>query len=130
LNLTSRFLHPVVDRLRFAVLGLSRSTAVPLGSLQKEYQMAISDHFDTVQEIYIGFYQRPADPAGLRYWSEQIEAAGGDAAAVIDAFANSEEAGDVHGDINQDTIGGVIDAIYNALFDRAPEPAGKAYLEA
>lgn len=92
--------------------------------------MAISDHFDTVQEIYLGFYQRPADPAGLRYWAEQIDAAGGDAAAVIDAFATSAEAQDVYGDINQDTIGGVIDAIYDSLFDRAPDPAGKAYYEA
>jgi len=92
--------------------------------------MAISDHFDTVQEIYIGFYQRPADPAGLTYWAEQIEAAGGDAAAVIDAFATSAEAQDVYGDINQDTIGGVIDAIYDSLFDRVPDPAGKAYYEA
>lgn len=91
--------------------------------------MAISDHFDTVQEIYIGFYQRPADPAGLRYWAEQIDAAGGDAAAVIDAFATSAEAQAVYGDINQDTIGGVIDAIYDSLFNRAPDPAGKAYYE-
>ena len=92
--------------------------------------MAISDHFDTVQEIYIGFYQRPADPAGLKYWAEQIDAAGGDAAAVIDAFATSAEAQDVYGDINQDTIGSVIDAVYNSLFDRVPDPAGKAYYEA
>src|SRR5690606_24859919 len=92
--------------------------------------MAISDHFDTVQEIYIGFYQRPADPAGLTYWAEQIEAAEGNAATVIDAFATSAETHDVYGDINQDTIGGVIDAVYNALFDRAPDPAGKTYYEA
>src|SRR5690606_37108371 len=92
--------------------------------------MAISDHFDTVQEIYIGFYQRPADPAGLTYWAEQIEAAGGNAAAVIDTFASSDETLDVYGEINQDTIGGVIDAVYKALFDRAPDPAGKAFYEA
>lgn len=91
--------------------------------------MAISDHFETVQEIYVGFYQRPADPAGLRYWAEQIEAADGNAAAVIDTFAGSPEARDVYGEINQDTIGDVIDAIYNSLYNRVPDPAGKAFYQ-
>ncbi len=31
--------------------------------------MAYTDYFDEVQSIYIAYYQRPADPAGLRYWA-------------------------------------------------------------
>ena len=30
--------------------------------------MAAAAYFDQIQKIYIAFYQRPADPAGLRYW--------------------------------------------------------------
>ena len=62
-------------------------------------------YFTDVQKIYIAFYQRPADPAGLRYWAQRMEAAGGDQAAVIDAFANSAEATDLYGAINSTTIG-------------------------
>lgn len=100
--------------------------------------MAVADHFDTVQKIYIAFYQRPADPAGLYYWSQRIEVANGDLDAVIDAFANEAEAARLYfpdaaeGETLYDlldatTIGGVIDAIYLALFDRAPDAAGKKF---
>jgi len=88
--------------------------------------MAVADQFDTVQKLFIAFYQRPADPGGLRFWAQRVEAAGNEA-AVIDAFANSAEATDLYGPINSDTIGDVIDGIYQALFNRAPDEAGKAY---
>jgi hypothetical protein len=91
--------------------------------------MAVADHFDTVQKIYIAFYQRPADPAGLRYWAERVEVAGGDTATVINAFANSEEATALYGDITEENIGETITAIYQALFGRAPDAAGLAYYE-
>lgn len=88
--------------------------------------MAVADYFDTVQKIYIAFYQRPADPAGLRYWAQRAEAAGSEA-AVINAFANSAEATDLYGPIDNDTIGDVIDSLYQALFNRAPDEAGKTF---
>lgn len=91
--------------------------------------MAVADHFDTVQKIYIAFYQRPADPAGLRYWAERVEVAGGDTGAVIDAFANSAEAEELYGDITNENIGEAVTAIYQALFGRAPDAAGLAYYE-
>lgn len=89
--------------------------------------MAVSDHFDNVQKIYIAFYQRPADPAGLYYWSQILNGAGGDVGQVIEAFANSEEAGRLYGEITEETIGNVIDQVYQALFNRAPDAAGKQY---
>lgn len=89
--------------------------------------MAVADYFDTVQKIYIAFYQRPADPAGLRYWAQRLDGANGDLAAVIDAFANSDEAQALYGEINEETIGDVIDAIYMALFNRAADEAGKQF---
>jgi len=36
--------------------------------------MAYTDYFSTVQEFYIGFYQRPADPSGLIYWASYLSA--------------------------------------------------------
>jgi hypothetical protein len=100
--------------------------------------MAVADYFDTVQKVYIAFYQRPADPAGLYYWSQRVDAENGNLSAVIDAFANSAEAtrlffptaaeGETLYDLlTEENIGGVIDAIYLALFNRAPDEAGKQF---
>jgi len=87
--------------------------------------MAVADQFETVQKLYIAFYQRPADFAGRQYWAEQVEAQG--LQSVINAFATSDEATALYGEINNDTIGDVIDAIYQAAFGRAADAEGKAY---
>lgn len=89
--------------------------------------MAAAAYFDTVQKIFIAFYQRPADPAGLKYWADRIDAANGDAAAVVSAFATSPEAVTLYGTIDATTIGAVIDKIYLALFNTAPDAAGKKF---
>lgn len=87
--------------------------------------MAVADQFETVQKLYIAFYQRPADFAGRQYWAEQVEAQG--LSSVINAFATSAEATALYGEINSDTIGDVIDAIYQAAFGRAADADGKAW---
>ena len=89
--------------------------------------MAAAQYFDQVQKIFIAFYQRPADPAGLKYWASRVDAAGGDISQVINAFATSPEATDLYGTIDADTIGDVVDAIYMALFNVMPDAAGKAF---
>jgi hypothetical protein len=89
--------------------------------------MAFQDFFDDVQKLYIAYYQRPADPGGLRFWAQRLEAAGGSLAGIIDAFATSAEATALYGTIDASTIGNVIDSIYQALFGRAPDAAGKQF---
>ena len=89
--------------------------------------MAAAAYFETVQKIYIAFYQRPADPAGLKYWAEQINAAGGNPNAVITAFGTSPEATALYGAVTAETIGDVIESIYQAAFNRPADAAGKAY---
>lgn len=89
--------------------------------------MAVADYLDTVQKIYIAFYQRPADPTGLKYWAQRVDAAHGSLSEVIDAFANSAEATSLYGTIDATNIGGVIDAIYAALFNRPADAEGKQF---
>lgn len=89
--------------------------------------MAWQDYIDTVQKVYIAYYQRPGDPAGIRYWAQRLDVQGGDLAAIIDAFANSAESQALYGPIDQTTIGNVIDSIYQALFGRLPDAAGKQW---
>lgn len=94
--------------------------------------MAIADQFEKVQKIYIAFYQRPADAAGLYYWAQRVEAAGGVLTAVIDAFAGEPEAirlYDTNGDdaITLADASGLIDKAFQALFDRPADDAGKKF---
>jgi hypothetical protein len=84
---------------------------------------------DRVQEVYIAYYQRPADPAGLVWWSQQLGGVGGNLSAIIDAFASSDESRELYGVITSQSIRAVINSMYQALFDRQAEPAGLAYYE-
>ena len=89
--------------------------------------MAYTDYLDTVQKVYIGYYQRAADPGGLIYWAAKLDAKAGNLNEIIEAFANSAESTALYGTIDSTNIGDVVDDIYNALFGRVAETAGKAY---
>jgi hypothetical protein len=84
-------------------------------------------YFDTVQKAYIGYYQRPADPAGLLYWAGRLAATNGNLNEIIEAYANSAESQALYGPINSGNISNVINAIYRALFNRDAEPGGLAW---
>jgi len=86
---------------------------------------APSDYYDSVQKVYIGYYQRPADPAGLIYWAGRLDSSGGNLYEVIEAFANSQESQSLYGTINSGNIATVVNNIYLALFGRDAEVAGR-----
>ncbi len=86
--------------------------------------MAYTDYLDTVQKYYIAYYQRPADPQGLRYWAEKLDAANGAVGEIIEAFANSAESTSLYGEITEDNIDSVVTAIYQAAFGRDPDAGG------
>jgi len=74
---------------------------------------------ELIHQMYIAYYQRPADPAGLNYWQAQLSANGGGETgwnAVAAAFANAAESTALYG---TQTLGQKIAAIYVASFERA-----------
>lgn len=83
--------------------------------------MAAADYYTQVQQAYIAYYGRPADPAGLIYWANQLDQAGGNLNSIINAFGNSAEStalyssGNLYTEINQ---------IYLTLFGRSADTAG------
>jgi len=79
---------------------------------------------EAVQKLYVAYFSRPADAAGLTYWEGIVTANGGNTAAVSTAFANSQEYKDTFTGQNQYQI---INTIYMNLFGRPAEPAGLAY---
>lgn len=69
-----------------------------------------------VHQMYIAYYQRPADPEGLQYWVEQLEQ-NGDWTAVSAAFGapENEENQALYGELNREQT---IAAIYQSAFNR------------
>lgn len=78
----------------------------------------------TVNAFYVAFYGRPADPAGLAYWSQQLAQAHGDFSVIKESFANSQEA-TVR--FSSSTAADRVTEIYQQLFNRAPDTAGLSY---
>jgi len=83
-----------------------------------------SSYDSTVNSFYLAFYGRPADPAGLKFWSKQLADNDGDLGAITGFFAASDEAQVRFG---TDTVAERIAEIYQQLFNRAPEATGLAF---
>lgn len=77
-----------------------------------------------IQGAYVAFFNRPADPAGLAYWSLQAAATGGSLAGVINAFSASDEYKSLYGAKSEEEI---VQSIYLNLFGREAETAGVDY---
>lgn len=84
----------------------------------------MATYTDAIQKLYVAYFTRPADAAGLAYWEGVVAAAKGDTSAVSAAFAASTE---YQIEYAQITTGGVIAKIYDNLFGHAPDAAGLAY---
>lgn len=86
---------------------------------------ASTQAIELVQKAYLAYYGRPGDPAGIDYWAQKLDAAGGNwTHEILTAFGNSEEFQSRFGNYADETL--VIN-IYQQLFFRQPEPAGLEY---
>ncbi|WP_374485338.1 DUF4214 domain-containing protein, partial [Zoogloea sp.] len=84
--------------------------------------MPAQDYVNEVQQLYIAYFGRPADYAGLNYWAQQFESASGDASRIVSGFANSPESQALFGPMG--SIQARVTAIYEHVLNRAPDPAG------
>lgn len=85
----------------------------------------MATYTDAIQKLYVAYFSRPADPAGLAYWEGVVTAAKGDTSAVSAAFAASTEYQTEYAQVN---VSGVITQIYQNLFGVVtPDAAGLAY---
>jgi hypothetical protein len=81
-------------------------------------------YYNDIQKLYVAYFNRPADPAGLAFWEGAVEAAKGSTAAVSAAFAGSDEYKAAYA---SKTNAQIVDTVYQNLFGRPAEDAGKAY---
>lgn len=81
-------------------------------------------YYNDIAKLYVAYFNRPADPAGLAYWEGRVEAANGSTAAVSAEFAGSAEYKATYAGMTNEQI---VDKIYQNLFGRPAEDAGKKY---
>ena len=77
----------------------------------------------SIQGIYLAFFGRPADPAGLAYWEEQTQG-GADLSVMLNALAGTEE---YQARFEGMSDAQIITSIYQSLFNRDPEPEGLTF---
>ena len=80
--------------------------------------MATAASIQAVQEAYIAYYGRPGDPAGIDFWAERLDAAGGNTSAMISAFGTSAEASARYASLS---VTDAVNAIYNQVLGRDAE---------
>jgi len=69
-------------------LALLSAALIALSSFSATAQ---DDYDAQVQEMYVAYYGRPADPAGLEWWSGKLNDASGNLSEIIESFGASDE---------------------------------------
>jgi hypothetical protein len=95
--------------------------------------VAFSTTQDKIESLYVGYFSRAADPAGLNYWMSQIDSGANSLAQVAASFSVQPEATARYPYLaNPGTgdSGAFIDQVYQSLFNHAADAAGKAYWQA
>lgn len=109
----------------FAVTILLATLFVSAIARSSEPSDMLDSYDQQVQELYISIYGRPADVAGLNYWSDRIAAAGGDwTADLINDFCNSNEFLERYATLSDEEL---INSFFNQLFNRPADPVGLEY---
>lgn len=73
-----------------------------------------------IQNAYVAFFNRPADVAGLTYWSSYA----GSTADLLNTFAQSTEYKGLYSGLNSTQL---VNAVYQNLFGHTPDVAGLTY---
>jgi hypothetical protein len=86
--------------------------------------MMAATNTTTVEQLYIAYFSRPADPQGLTYWDNVLATDPNGIQQISAAFAGSQEYKDTYAGLDNQ---GVVQAVYHNLFGRAAEQAGVDY---
>ena len=96
------------------------------GATPLSFASSGADYSRQVQEMYVAYYGRPADPGGQQYWANRVAEAGGNLSAIIQEFGTSAEAQSLYGSLPPAEA---ITALYRQLFNRDPDPEGLKYYQ-
>ncbi|NBC49495.1 MAG: DUF4214 domain-containing protein [Gammaproteobacteria bacterium] len=107
-----------------AILPATIACIILLALMPQFASAQLSDQ-ERVQQMYIAYYGRPGDPAGIDYWAARIAAEGGAwTADIVNAFGESAEYTNRFGNLSEQDL---IANLFNQLFNRAVDDAGMAF---
>lgn len=81
----------------------------------------MANYIKEVQQLYVAYYNRPGDPAGLAFWTGIVEQFGGDTSLVSADFASSPEYEATYKGMSNRAV---VDTVYRNLFGREGEKGG------
>ena len=76
---------------------------------------------EIIQKAYIAYYGRPADPAGLKYWTGRLQENGGDLSAIMEEFGNSQEFESRFGEFDDESL---VNNLFQQIIGRDADPDG------
>jgi hypothetical protein len=90
--------------------------------------MATQQQINDIAGLYVAYFDRAPDPAGLQFWIDQLDN-GRDFSTISQDFATSEEAKEIYPflatpDLVSTSPAAFVTSIYANLFGRAPDAAG------
>ncbi|MYM68820.1 DUF4214 domain-containing protein [Pseudoduganella sp. FT55W] len=78
---------------------------------------------ESIQQLYLAYFNRPADAAGLDFWAKSV-AAGTSLATISATFAATPEYKATFNGLSNDQV---VNQIYQNLFNRKPDAGGLKY---
>jgi hypothetical protein len=81
-------------------------------------------YYNEIQKLYVAYFNRPADAAGLAYYEGIVEKANGSTAAISADFAKSAEYKAAYANMSNADI---VNTVYMNLFGHAADDAGKKF---
>lgn len=79
---------------------------------------------DEVTELYLGFFGRAPEPAGLLFWATQVQAGTTSILQVADQFSQSIEFSRQYDGLSAEKV---VTKIYEHVLDRAPDSGGLTF---
>ncbi len=84
----------------------------------------MADFTNAIEKLYVAYFNRPADPAGLAYWNAVLNNAPDGFQILSQQFSSSAEYLGTYGNLAHRDM---VDAVYAHLFGRPAEAAGLDY---
>src|SRR5258708_4406151 len=94
--------------------------------------MAMTAQESQIAALFVSYFNRSPDPAGLGYWATQLEG-GMSLSSIASSFATQPEATNLYPFLANPTAGGqspqsaLLSSVYSNPFGREIDPAGLAY---
>jgi hypothetical protein len=118
--------------LQASALAMANPAVSGAGLVQADVAVADALAYNSITELYVGYFDRAPDPSGETYWVTQLEG-GMSLSQIAQSFSVQTESTNLYSFLgnpntaNTAAVEAFIVAVYANLFNRAPDTAGENY---